>query len=101
MKKIIFVLSIFLTFSIIHAKDVKELYEKCSTCHGDKAEEKALGKSKILATLSEDEIVKALKDYQEGIKDENGLGRIMESQVYSLTPEDIENLAKYISTTFK
>lgn len=96
MKKL---LSIFLILSLsssVFAKDVKELYEKCSTCHGDKGEEKAFGKSKEINKLTKKEIIEALEAYKEGTKDEHGLGRIMESQVYSLTKIDIENIAEYI-----
>ena len=99
MKKIILIITVLSFFSIGQAKDVKELYEKCSTCHGDKAEEQAFGKSKIIAELSKEEIIIALKAYKEGTKDEVGLGRLMESQVYYLEPVDMERLAEYITTT--
>ena len=100
MKKTIILVWILSISISLFAKDVKELYERCSTCHGDRAEEQAFGKSKIIANLKEDEIIKALNAYKNGTKDEVGLGRIMESQVYSLEEDDIAKLADYI-TSFK
>jgi len=98
MNKIILLVFTITLSSSLYAKDVKELFEKCSACHGDKAEEQAFGKSKIINTLSKEDIIKALKSYKDGTKDEVGLGRIMESQVYYLEENDMKDLAEYIST---
>lgn len=71
------------------AADGKELYGKCAGCHGADG-----GKFKSKA---EPDILKALTGY----KDHSFGGdkkAIMEGMVKNLSPEDMQALAKYIST---
>jgi len=74
--------------------DAKALFEaKCATCHGLKAEKKALGKSEIIAQNGYDDIIKDLKEFK------NGKGAaIMQAQVKPLSEQELEAVAKYIDS---
>ena len=75
----------------------KELYAKCASCHGQKGEMKALGKSAVIAGMAKDELVKKIKGYKAGTLNQYGMGALMKGQVASLSDADIEALADYIS----
>lgn len=75
----------------------KALYMKCAGCHGQNAENAALGKSKVIKGWTKDEIVSALVGYKEG--NYGGVMKgVMKSQVSSMSKEDIDAVASYIST---
>ncbi|XPV69296.1 MAG: c-type cytochrome [Halarcobacter sp.] len=76
--------------------NVKGLYLKCAGCHGQQAQMVALGKSKIIKDLSKDEIVTALKGYQDGTYGGVMKG-VMKSQVANLSDKEIDALGEYIS----
>lgn len=69
----------------------------CKTCHGAKAEKVALGKSKVLATLSEAEIVANMKGYKAGTFG-GPMKSIMVPQAQKLSDADIEAVAKHVQT---
>ena len=70
---------------------------KCASCHGLKAEKKALNKSQIIAGWDAEKLIDILKAYQE--KSYGGsMKGIMEGQVSTLDEKQIELLAFYIST---
>ncbi|MCX6073244.1 MAG: c-type cytochrome [Campylobacterales bacterium] len=71
--------------------------KKCASCHGDKAEKQALGKSQVIANLEEIQIKDALKGYQAGTYGKE-MKAIMQGQAKSLEPEQIDALAQYIPT---
>ena len=72
------------------------LYKSCASCHGQKAEKEALGKSQIIATWDKDRIVAALKGYKEGTY--GGIMKnIMKTQIADKKPTEIEALADLIS----
>lgn len=72
------------------------LYKSCASCHGQKAEKEALGKSQIIATWDKDRIVAALKGYKEGTY--GGIMKnIMKTQIESKTDAEIDALATFIS----
>ena len=74
--------------------DAKALFEaKCTTCHGLKAEKKALGKSEIIAQNGYDDIIKDLKEFKSG----KGAA-IMQAQVKPLSEQELEAVAKYIDS---
>ncbi len=79
------------------ADNVKELFAKCAGCHGQKAEKKALGMSKIIVNLSSKEIENALNGYKKGTFG-GAMKSIMQGQVHSLSEKDIKELADYIPT---
>jgi cytochrome c553 len=69
----------------------------CKTCHGAKAEKVALGKSKVLATLSEAEIISNMKGYKAGTFG-GAMKSIMVPQAQKLSDADIEAVAKHVQT---
>lgn len=80
------------------AINASELFtQKCVSCHGGKGEKVALGKSQIIADFNEQQLKDALYGYQAGTYGKEMKG-LMQGQVKSFTPEQIDALAKYIST---
>lgn len=74
-----------------------DLFKKCAGCHGQHAEKKAMGKSKVINTFSSAEIVTALKGYKDGTYG-GAMKGLMKGQVSRLSDKDIDSLAKYIPT---
>ena len=80
------------------AADGKILFDqKCSSCHGGKAEKSALNKSQIIADFNEQQLKDALHGYQTGSYGKEMKG-LMQGQVKSFSQAQIDALAKYIST---
>lgn len=80
------------------AINASELFtQKCVSCHGSKGEKVALGKSQIIADFNEQQLKDAMYGYQAGTYGKEMKG-LMQGQVKSFTPEQIDALAKYIST---
>ncbi len=77
--------------------DGAKLYAKCASCHGPKGDRKALGKSAPIAGMPKDEVLKKLKEYKEGKLNLYGMGPLMKGQVGSMSDEELEALADYIS----
>jgi cytochrome c553 len=75
----------------------KSLYAKCAGCHGADGKTKALGKSAPIAGVEVDVLIADLKGYREGTLNKNSMGGLMKGQAASLTDEDIQALATYIS----
>lgn len=71
--------------------------QKCASCHGAKAEKSALGKSQIIATFSEQQIKDALHGYQAGTYGKE-MKVLMQGQAKPLNDEQINALAKHVST---
>ncbi|MEA2072243.1 MAG: c-type cytochrome [Campylobacterota bacterium] len=72
------------------------LYAKCSACHGQNAEKKALNKSQIIKGWSASKITEALNGYKDGSYGSTMKG-VMKPQVANLSSNDIKALAEYIS----
>jgi len=92
--KLFFALSI--SSTLVFA-DGATLFKKCTSCHGDNGGKKALGKSAIIAGRSASKTIKQLKAYKSGKLNKYSLGHIMKNQVSTMSDEDIEAIAKYIS----
>lgn len=71
--------------------------QKCSACHGSKAEKSALGKSQIIAGWKESQTKDALKGYQAGTYGKE-MKAVMQGQAKGLNDEQIDALAKHIAT---
>ena len=84
----------------IFAADGASLYKKCMGCHGAQAEKAALGKSKIVANMSEDEIVTAINGYKDGTYG-GAMKGLMKGQVASFSQEDTKSVAAYIASLKK
>ncbi|MFA7083283.1 MAG: c-type cytochrome [Arcobacteraceae bacterium] len=73
-----------------------ELYLKCSACHGQKGEKKALGASEIIQGWEIERTVDSLKGYQN--KTYGGkMKTIMTGQVATLSDDDIQALAEHLA----
>ena len=83
--------------SLMAAPDGKALSAKCAGCHGADYGKKALGVSKIVKDMKEDEIVKALKGYKAGTFG-GAMKGVMKGQVASYNDAQIEAVAKYIKS---
>jgi cytochrome c553 len=95
---VLVVLMAFASYGV--AADGKQLFQKCIACHGVDAQKSALGKSKIIANMSLEENIAALKGYQDGTYG-GTMKALMKGQVSKYTDEEIEALAKYITTLGK
>ena len=76
--------------------DAGALYKKCAGCHGQIGEKSALGKSKIIQSMSKDEISTAINGYKDGSYG-GAMKGLMKGQVASLSSDDVESLSTYIS----
>jgi cytochrome c len=76
--------------------NVKVAYSKCASCHGTQALKSALGKSKIVAKMSEDEILNALLGYKSGSYGGSMKG-IMKGQISTFSDANLKELATYIA----
>ncbi|MCV6608882.1 MAG: c-type cytochrome [Campylobacterales bacterium] len=80
--------------STAFAADGAKLYKKCISCHGAKAEKKALGKSQIIKGWAAAKTIASLKGYKAG---KGGpMKGLMKGQVASYNDAQIEAVAKYI-----
>ena len=93
MKTLLFILGI---TSILAAADGTALYNKCAACHGANGEKHALGKSKIIKDMSQEQLVTALRGYQDGSYG-GAMKALMKGQVASMSDEEIHAVAKHIS----
>ena len=101
MKGKIFILAL----SLIGLLSANETFDtKCSTCHGlhgEKEVQGKIGKTRALATIKKDELVKLLMGYKNGTihdgEGQHGLGKIMRGQLRPLGEGEIKELATYIS----
>jgi len=97
MKKIL--LTLCLLISSLFAFNAKSIVDSvCYACHGSQMEQSCYGVSKVPNVLSSSDILKALKGYKSGEKSDYGMGAVMNSQVGSLSHEELKALAEYIPT---
>ena len=79
------------------AVDGTALYKKCASCHGQKAEKAALGKSQIIAGWDVAKLDEAMQGYKDGSYG-GAMKGLMKSQVRALGDEQITALAEYIGS---
>jgi len=94
MKKI--TLALLIAGTSLMAADGATIYKKCASCHGQKAEKKALGKSEVVAGWDVAKIETSLKGYKAGTLNVHGMGAVMKGQVASLSDADMTAVATYI-----
>jgi len=75
-----------------------DVYKKCAGCHGVDGKTKALGKSAEIAGQSKEDLVTKITEYKAGTRNTAGMGALMKGQVASLSEDDIQAVAQYIST---
>ena len=79
----------------LNAADGATLFKKCAACYGAKGEKHALGKSKVISTLSAQQIETAIKGYQDGTYG-GAMKGLMKGQVATLNAEQIKAIAEFI-----
>ena len=96
LKSLVLVGAVLASTSVM-AADGADLFQKCTACHGHNAQKHALGKSKVINTLSKEQIVTALHGYKDGSYGGTMKG-VMKGQVMRLSDSQISSLAEYIPT---
>jgi cytochrome c553 len=76
--------------------DATTLFATCASCHGQKAEKSALGKSQVIAGWDKQKIIDALNGYKNGTYG-GVMKNIMTGQVSNKSDAEIEALADLIS----
>lgn len=76
--------------------DGEVLYKSCASCHGQKAEKEALGKSQVIAGWDKEKTIQALNGYKDGTYG-GVMKNIMKGQVATKTDAEIDALATFIS----
>jgi cytochrome c len=94
MKKLVLILAVASVTSLFAAEGA-EIFKKCASCHGEKAEKSALGKSQITQGWEVAKITAALKGYKDGTYG-GAMKGVMKGQVAALSDADIDAVANYI-----
>jgi len=89
------------TYEISKDKEMEQvdssiLFARCAGCHGLDGKKRVFGKSGRISGQSKFELVRKIKGYQDGTYG-GSLKGLMAKQVSTLTPEQIDALAEYIS----
>jgi len=79
----------------LNAADGAALFKKCAACHGPAGEKQALGKSKVINTMTPEQIESALNGYRSGTYG-GAMKALMKGQAAALNEEDIKTIAAYI-----
>ncbi|OHD94987.1 MAG: cytochrome C [Sulfurimonas sp. GWF2_37_8] len=74
-----------------------DLFKACASCHGQKGEKPALGKSQIITGWSATKVSAALHGYKDGTYG-TAMKSVMKGQVSKLSDAQIQTLSDYIST---
>ena len=74
----------------------ESIFKSCSSCHGQNAEKKALGKSQIIKGWDSTKVAEALNGYKAGTYG-GAMKGLMKGQVLKLSDADIKAVAGYIS----
>jgi len=75
----------------------KNMFRACAGCHGQRADKKALGKSKVIVNMSTEAIYRALVGYKNRTYGGPMRG-IMRGQVAKYNNQELRNVATYISS---
>eukprot|EP01029_Cantina_marsupialis_P003930 TRINITY_DN1395_c0_g1_i1.p4 TRINITY_DN1395_c0_g1~~TRINITY_DN1395_c0_g1_i1.p4 ORF type:complete len:152 (-),score=48.38 TRINITY_DN1395_c0_g1_i1:3093-3491(-) len=86
---------ILLTTALLATAVFANPYAKCVPCHGANGEKVALGKSKVINTMTKSEIIEAMNGYKDGTYGGPMKG-LMKGQVTPLSATDIEEIANKI-----
>lgn len=72
-------------------------YDKCKGCHGADGKTAALGKSAIIAGQDKEALITSMNEYKAGTKNVTGMGALMKGQAATMSDEEIEAVADYLS----
>ncbi|CAM3955353.1 c-type cytochrome [Arcobacter cloacae] len=81
---------------VVEGPNGEALYKTCASCHGQKGEKEALGKSQVIAGWDKERTIKAMNGYKDGSYG-GVMKNIMKPQVENKTDAEIEALATFIS----
>jgi len=81
--------------AVLSAADGAALYQKCAACHGANGEKHALGKSKVINTMTPAQIETALNGYKDGTYG-GSMKALMKGQAAPLGDEEIKAVAAFI-----
>jgi len=96
--KLAILLSLLSASLLIGADHGKEVYyKKCVSCHGVHGEKEAIGTSKPINTLTEEEVRRALTGYVDGSYG-GKYKHLKRGMARTLSKEDIDALSVYIQT---
>lgn len=90
------ILTLMAASTMMMASSGADLYNKCAGCHGSIGEKKALGKSKVINTMSKEDLLTALNGYKDGSYGAAMKG-LMKGQVSTLSDTDIQALSAHIA----
>lgn len=68
----------------------------CAGCHGGDWSKSALGKSKVVSEMSQEDIVTTLKGYKDGTYNSAGMAGLMKGQVSKYSDEELTAAAATI-----
>ncbi len=83
--------------STLFAADGAALYNKCAGCHGATGEKVALGKSKVIADMTEEELNTSMNGYNAGTYG-GAMKGLMKGQVANLSKDDIKAISAHIAS---
>lgn len=95
MNKLILLLA--LSISNLFSADGATLFQKCSPCHGIKAEKSLENKYEAIASWDAIKIEKAIRGYKDGSRKDKGMGALMRGKVANLSDADIKAVSAYIA----
>lgn len=94
-------ISFFILLCSLNAADAPSraatLFKQCSGCHGADGQNKAFGKSGIIAGQSAEDIIESLNFFKESDFKTHSSTTVMAKQVKNLSNQDIIDLANFIS----
>jgi len=100
-KPFVFFISFFITVCSLQAADQPSkaamLFKQCAGCHGADGQNKAFGKSGIIAGQSAEDIIESLNFFKESDFKTHSSTTVMAKQVKNLSNQDIIDLANFIS----
>ena len=96
MRKVL-VLTAVAALSLMAADPATTFQQKCASCHGAKAEKKALGKSDVIAGWDAATVVAALQEYKAGTRNKHGMLPAKKGVTAALTPELMEAAAAFVA----
>jgi cytochrome c553 len=82
--------------TVAEGLDGELLFKSCASCHGQKGEKEALGKSQVIAGWDKEKIIQALNGYKAGTYG-GVMKNIMKGQVATKTDAEIDALSTFIS----
>ena len=90
------ILTLMIASTMMLAADGADLYKKCAGCHGANGEKVALGKSKVIQNLTQEQLKASLTGYKDGSYG-GSMKSLMKGQVAALNAEQIDSLSAYIA----